>query len=278
MKIFLSCCGVLALLALVGAPAHAQAIAPILQQIGIDQKLGQQLPLDLTFVDESGNPVQLRQFFAEGKPVVLTFAYYECPMLCTLVLNGEVKAMRAMPLVLGKDYVAVNISFNPRETAALAAAKRDLYVREYGKTGAAGSWHFLTGDEENIRKATQAAGFRYVWDPDTKQYAHASGLMVLTPEGQFARYFYGIEFSARDLRLGLVEASANRIGSKVDQVLLLCFHYDPVTGKYGLIITRVTQFLGTATALALFGFVFVMLRRDRRSRPVPPGPQREQGA
>jgi protein SCO1 len=256
-----------------GPPAQAQALGPILQQIGIDQKLGQQLPLDLTFRDESGKPVQLSQFFGGQKPVVLTFAYYECPMLCTLVLNGEVKAMRAMPLSLGRDFEAVNISFNPKETPALAAAKRDLYTREYGRAGAGQSWHFLTGDEENIRKATQAAGFRYVWDPDTQQYAHASGLMVLTPEGQFARYYYGIEFSARDLRLGLVEAASNRIGSKVDQVLLLCFHYDPVTGRYGLIITRVIQVLGSATALALFGFVFLMLRRDRRNQVSPLKPQ-----
>ncbi len=263
----------LAVLLLGGPAVQAQAIGPILQQIGIDQKLDQQLPLDLTFRDEAGAPVQLRRFFNGQKPVVLTFAYYQCPMLCTLVLNGAVKAMRAMPLELGRDFEAVNISFNPRETPELAAAKRDLYTREYGRPGAAGAWHFLTGDEENIRKATQAAGFRYIWDPDTQQYAHASGLMVLTPEGKFARYYYGIEYSARDLRFGLVEAASNRIGSKVDQVLLLCFHYDPMTGKYGLIITRVIQVLGTATALALFGFVLLMLRRDRRSQMSPLKPQ-----
>ncbi len=263
----------LALLLLAGVPTQAQSLAPILRQIGIDQKLGQQLPLDLTFRDESGKAVQLRQFFNGQKPVVLTFAYYQCPMLCTLVLNGAVKAMRAMPLELGRDFEAVNISFNPRETPELAAAKRDLYTREYGRAGAAGSWHFLTGDDENIRKATQAAGFRYIWDPDTQQYAHASGIMVLTPEGKFGRYFYGIEYSARDLRLGLVEAASGRIGSKVDQVLLLCFHYDPVTGKYGLIITRIIQVLGTATAVALFGFVFLMLRRDRRKQMTPFKPQ-----
>jgi protein SCO1/2 len=270
MKIFLRCIAVAAAaLLLAGTPARAQAIGPILQQIGIDQKLGQQLPLDLTFRDESGKTVALRQFFGSGKPVILTFAYYECPMLCTLVLNGALKAMRSMPLELGKDFDAVNISFNPRETPELAAAKRDMYTREYGRPGAAAAWHFLTGDEENIRKATAAAGFRYVWDPDTRQYAHASGIMVLTPDGKFARYYYGIEYSARDVRLGLVEAASNRIGSKVDQVLLLCFHYDPVTGKYGLIITRVIQVTGSATALALFGFVFLMLRRDRRN-PAPP--------
>jgi protein SCO1/2 len=252
------------------APASAQSLAPILKQIGIDQKLNEQLPLDLTFKDESGRTVQLREYFG-NKPVLLSFAYYECPMLCTLVLNGAVRAMRAMPLELGRDFVAVNISFNPREGPALAAAKRDTYVREYGKPGAREAWHFLTGNEENITKATQAAGFRYTWDEATQQYAHASAIMVLTPEGKFSRYFYGIEYIERDLRLGLIEAASNKIGSRVDQVLLLCFHYDPVTGKYGLLITRVLQVLGSATVLVLGSFVIVMLRRDRRKQVPQPG-------
>jgi protein SCO1/2 len=260
--------GMLLLAAASGSPsfsALAQPISPIMRQIGIDQRLGHQLPLDLTFRDESGKAVQLREFFG-GKPVILTFAYYECPMLCTLVLNGTLTAMRAIPLELGRDYAAVNISFNPRETPQLAAAKRDTYIREYGREGAENGWHFLTGDEAAIRQATQAAGFRYVYDPLTKQYSHASGIMVLTPDGKFARYFYGLEYSARDLRLGLVEAAENRIGSPVDQILLLCFHYDPVTGRYGLLITRVIQVLGTTTALLLGGFVFLMFRRDRARR------------
>lgn len=265
--------GMAAVLLSQAAPTAApQSLAPILREIGIDQKLDQQLPLDLTFKDESGRSVQLREYFGD-KPVLLSFAYYQCPMLCTLVLNGAVKAMRAMPLELGKDFVAVNISFNPREGPALAAAKRDTYVREYGKPGAREAWHFLTGDEENIRKATQAAGFRYVWDEATQQYAHASAIMVLTPEGKFARYFYGIEYIERDLRLGLVEAASGKIGSPVDQVLLLCFHYDPMTGRYGLLITRVMQVFGSATALVLGSFVIVMLRRERRKPMPPPGMQ-----
>jgi protein SCO1/2 len=262
----------LVLLSQAAAPAGAQNLAPILREIGIDQKLDEQLPLDLTFKDQSGKTVQLRDYFGD-KPVLLSFAYYECPMLCTLVLNGAVKAMRAMPLELGRDFVAVNISFNPREGPELAAAKRETYLREYGKPAAREAWHFLTGDEENIRRATQAAGFRYVWDEATQQYAHASAIMVLTPEGKFARYFYGIEYIERDLRLGLVEAASGKIGSKVDQVLLLCFHYDPMTGKYGLMITRVIQVLGSATALVLGSFVILMLRRERRKQVPQPGTQ-----
>jgi protein SCO1/2 len=246
-------------------PVRAQSISPITREIGIDQRLDQQLPLDLQFRDETGKTVRLSEYFGR-KPVILTFAYYECPMLCTLVLNGTLKAMRAISLDLGTDFEAVNISINPRETPALAAAKRELYVREYGRPGAEDSWHFLTGDEASIHRATQAAGYRYVYDPRTGLYSHASGIMVLTPDGKFARYFYGLEYSARDLRLGLVEAASGRIGSPVDQVLLLCFHYDPISGKYGLLITRVIQVVGTATALALGGLIFVMFRRDR-SKP-----------
>jgi protein SCO1/2 len=242
--------------------ARAQSISPITREIGIDQRLDQQLPLYLPFKDETGKTVRLSDYFGK-KPVILTFAYYECPMLCTLVLNGTLKAMRAISLDLGEDFVAVNISINPRETPELAAAKRELYIREYGRPGAETSWHFLTGDEASIRQATQAAGYRYVYDPKTGLYSHASGIMVLTPEGKFARYFYGLEYSARDLRLGLVEAASGKIGSPVDQVLLLCFHYDPISGKYGLLITRIIQVIGSATALALGGLIFVMFRRDR---------------
>ncbi len=252
----------------VPGPAVAQetdGLPTALREVGIDQKLNEQLPLDLTFRDETGNAVKLRDYFGR-KPVILTFAYYECPMLCTLVLNGLLKALRVVPMDIGKDFDVVNISFNPKETPQLAAAKKANYVREYGRPGASQGWHFLVGDEDSIHKATQAAGFRYKYLPDVNQYAHASGIMVLTPDGRFSRYFYGIEYSARDIRLGLVEASENKIGTPVDQVLLFCFHYDPVTGKYGLAITFVIQVLGTATVLVLVTFIILMLRRERRAR------------
>jgi protein SCO1/2 len=234
------------------------------RDVGIDQKLNEQMPRDLVFRDETGRTVKLGDYFGR-KPVILSFAYYECPMLCTLVLNGLLKALRVTSLDIGTDFEVVNISFNPKETPQLAAAKKAGYIREYGRPGADRGWHFLVGDEESVRKATQAAGFRYKYIPDLKQYAHASGIMVLTPEGRFSHYYYGIEYSARDLRLGLVEASENKIGSPVDQVLLFCFHYDPMTGKYGLAITRIMQVLGIVTAVLLAAFIAVMLRRERRA-------------
>ncbi len=249
----------------VDASAQSQKQVPLLHDIGIDQHLNEQLPLDLMFRDEAGRTVKLRDYFGK-RPVILTFAYYECPMLCTLVLNGLVKAMRAIPLVLGKDFEVVNISINPKEKPPLAAAKKNTYVKEYGRLDAAQGWHFLTGEEEQIRQATAAAGYRYRYDPEYGQYAHASGIIVLTPEGKFSRYFYGLEYSARDLRLGLVEAASNKIGSPVDQVLLFCFHYDPITGKYGLIVARITQALGTGTVIILGGFMILMLRRERRAK------------
>jgi len=247
-------------------PAFAQAAdtqPPQLRDIGIDQKLNEQMPLDILFRDESGKTVRLGEYFGK-KPVILTFAYYECPMLCTLVLNGLVKGMRTLPFDVGKQFEVVNVSINPREGPKLAAAKKNTYIREYGRPGAAEGWHFLTGEESEIKKATEAAGFRYKYDTSSAQYIHASGIMILTPKGKFARYFYGIEYAGQDLRLGLIEAAEEKIGSPVDQVLLYCFHYDPVTGKYGLAINVIIRILGTATVLVLGAFMLVMFRRDRR--------------
>jgi len=247
------------------APAQNAAGTPAqLVDIRIEQKLDAQLPLDLTFKDDAGQTVRLGQYFGK-KPVILSFAYYECPMLCTLVLNGLVKGLRTIPFDIGKEFEVVNISINPREGPELAAAKKKNYVRDYGKPEAAAGWHFLTGDEESIRRAADAAGFRFRFDAATNQYVHASGIMIVTPKGRLARYFYGIEYSGQNLRLGLVEASEDRIGSPVDEILLFCFHYDPITGRYGLAITRVMQIFGLATALSLAGFMFVMFRRERRS-------------
>ncbi|MGH7601733.1 MAG: SCO family protein, partial [bacterium] len=219
---------------------HAQILdssvpPPMLREVGIDQKLGTSLPLELAFRDESGQLVPLQQYFGD-KPVVLSFVYYECPMLCTQVLNGLLESLKTLSFDVGNQFEVATVSFDPRETSALAAAKKEIYLKQYGRAGAEQGWHFLTGDTASIRRLTQAAGFRYKYDPVTDQFAHASGIMVITPQGKIARYFYGIEYPARDLRLALVEASENKIGSLVDQVLLYCFHYDPSIGKYGLVI------------------------------------------
>ncbi len=232
--------------------------------VGIDQNLNAQLPLELTFQDETGQTVRLGQYF-RGKPVVLALVYYECPMLCDMVLNGLTHSMEQVKLNLASDFEVVTVSFNPHETWQLAAAKKNNYVEKYQRKGAAEGWHFLTGSEDHIKKLADTAGFHYKWDPVTKQYAHASGIMVITPDGKISKYFYGIEYKPRDLRLGLVEASQNKIGTLADQVLLFCFHYDPMTGKYGPIIANVTRVLGSATVLALGGLVFILLRRERQS-------------
>jgi protein SCO1/2 len=265
MKRLRVCMAVWAILVCVSqAPGQpSEEIPPQLRGIRVEQRLNEQLPLDLTFRNEKGERVALRDYFG-SKPVVLSFAYYECPMLCTLILNGLLKAIRVVPLELGEDYRIVNISINPRETPEMASGKKDTYARAYGKPGAGTGWHFLTGDEASIRRAADAAGFHYTYDPATQQFAHAGAVMVLTPEGKFSRYFYGVEFSARDLRLGLVEASHNRIGSAVDQVLLYCFHYDPATGKYSVLIGRVIKVLASATVLILGSFIMVMFRRERK--------------
>jgi protein SCO1/2 len=251
-----------AALSLVTVWADTQ-IPPQLREVGIDQRLDAQLPLDLVFRDEEGRPVALRRYFT-GRPVILTLVYYECPMLCNLILNGVLRTIRVVSFDLGRDYAIVTVSIDPREKPSLAAVKKRKYASGYGRPGAAAGWHFLTGDEAAIRELARAAGFRYAWDPAREQYAHAAGFMVATPQGRLARYFYGVEYSARDLRLALVEASAGRIGSAVDQILLYCFHYDPQTGKYGPVVLNVVRAAGLATLLALGWFLFVMFRRERR--------------
>ena len=254
-------------LVLLGAvPARAQnQRPPLLRDVGLDQRLNEQVPLDLTFRDEVGRAVRLRDYFGK-KPVVLSLVYYECPMLCTMVLNGLLRSLRAIRFDVGNEFQVVTVSIDPRETPAIAGAKKETYLRQYGRAGASEGWHFLTGNEPEIQQLARAVGFRYAYDPGTGQFAHASGIMVLTPPGRLARYFYGIEYSARDLRLGLVEASANKIGSAVDQVLLFCYHYDPRTGKYGLIIMNVLRAAGVATVLALGSFMLVMFRRERQKK------------
>jgi protein SCO1/2 len=235
-----------------------------LRDVRIEQKLDQQLPLDLVFRDESGQEVKLGQYFGQ-KPVVLAFVYYDCPMLCTQVLNGMVTSFRVLPFQIGKEYDVVTVSFDPRETSALATRKKKVYIDylpEKMRSDAASGWHFLTGDQENIAKLTDAAGFRYHWDEATRQFAHASGIMVTTPSGRLSRYFYGIEYAARDLRLGLIESSANKIGSPVDQLLLYCYHYDPATGTYGAAVMKIMRIAGVVTVLAIVAMLFTLKRRN----------------
>ena len=252
---------IVALLAMC-ATAYAQSPADgILTEIGIDQKLGESIPAGLVFRDEGGNPVRIGDYF-NGRPVVLSLVYYECPMLCSMALNGMVKSFRALSFDIGREYDVLTVSIDPDEMPPLAEAKKDLYLKQYSRDGATAGWHFLTGDEPAIRTLTDRVGFRYKRDPYTNQWAHVSALIVLTPEGRISQYLYGIEYSARDLRLSLVEASGNRIGSIVDSVLLYCYHYDPQTGRYGFAIMNALRISGCATVLALGLFILRGLRRD----------------
>ncbi|MGH7495770.1 MAG: SCO family protein [bacterium] len=237
---------------------------PMLRNVGIEQNLNAPLPLDLIFVNESGHALALREFFGK-KPVVLAFVYYECPMLCTQILNGLLESVRLVKFNIGEEYEVLTVSFDPGETPKLAAEKKKVYLQQYDRAGAEKGWHFLTGDSTAIKTLTQAAGFHYRYDPATDQFAHASGILVLTPQGKISKYFYGVEYSPRDLRLALVEAAENKIGSPVDQLLLYCFHYDPLTGKYSFVVINALRIAGIATVLSLATFMFVMLRRDRRA-------------
>jgi protein SCO1 len=237
----------------------------ILRNVGIDQKLNQQVPLDIPFRDENGSPVRLGDFFGQ-KPVILSLVYYECPMLCTTALNGVEQSLKEIRFDLGKEFDVVTVSFDPTEKPPLANAKKAVYVGLYGRPGAAQGWHFLTGDEESIQRLTQAVGFRYNYDPTIKQFIHATGIIVLTPQGKVARYFYGIQYPAGNLRLALVEASQGKIGNPVDEVLLYCCEYDPMTGKYSLIISRVLQVGAAVTILSLGTLMLVMFRSTAASR------------
>jgi protein SCO1 len=249
------------------SPVQDIGVRPdLLKDVGIDQKLDQSIPLDLAFRDEHGNPVQLGQYFGE-KPVILSLVYYHCPMLCTQVLNGLESSLKLIPMDIGKQFNVVTVSVDPTERPVLAEAKQALYTGLYGRPNAAEGWHFLTGDEQQIKRLANAVGFRYAYDPASKQFAHASAIMVLTPKGKISRYFYGIQYPSRDLRLGLVEASEGKIGTPVDQVLLFCYHYDASTGKYGLLISRLIQAAAAATVLAIAGLVLVLYRKEHYALP-----------
>jgi protein SCO1/2 len=260
--IVLCLCGILAALVPVPALAHT-ALPPIFNDVAFDQRLNEQVPPDAAFRDETGRAVTLGEYFGR-RPVILVPVYYSCTTLCPMLLDGLARSLRPISFEMGKDFDIVTVTINPRETPAQAAAKKDLAARQYARPGALVGWHFLTGQDASIRRVMSAIGFRYTYDAKTDQYAHAAGVVILTPQGRTSRYFYGIDLSPRDLRLGLIEAADNRIGSPIDQVLLFCYHYDPLTGKYGLIIMNVIRLVGLATVLVLGTFIVVMLRRDRR--------------
>ena len=234
---------------------------PGLKNVGIEQHLNEQIPPNLAFRDETGKAVQLGDYFGK-KPMILNLVYYQCPMLCGEVLSGLESALRVLKFDVGKEFEVLTVSFDPKETPEMAAAKKAEYIKRYGRAGAAEGWHFLTGAQASIDALTKAAGFQYQYDSTSGQFAHATAIMVLTPEGKIAQYYYGVEFAPKDLRLGLIQASQNKIGNLVDEVLLYCYHYDPNTGKYGAIISRVLQLAAGATILILGTFLVVMFHLD----------------
>ncbi len=247
--------------------AHAQS-RPIGAEVGIEQHLGAQIPLDLEFKDEQGRTIELRSFFGD-KPVIVVCVYYRCPMLCNEVLNGVLKSSQAMNLELNKDYAIVTISVDPRETPELAVAKKKKYAGRYLRRGAQEGWRFLTGDANSIDSLTKTVGFRYRYDRQTDQYAHASGIVIANADGKLSHYFYGIDYPPDDLRLALVESSRGAIGSLVDQVLLLCFHYNPKTGRYGVAISAVLRLASFVLVIVGASYLFRMARLEmRRSRRV----------
>jgi protein SCO1/2 len=239
------------------------------QNVGFDQNIGRNLPLGATFKDETGKSVALGDYFGK-KPVLLSFAYFTCPMLCGLSMQGLSSSLKGMNLDAGRDFEVLTVSFEPRDTPTMARAKKEMAIARYGRPGAAAGWHFLTGDQSAIENLATVAGFRYAWDAESKQYAHATGVVVVTPEGQIARYLFGIEYAPRDLRFSLVEASQGKLGSVVDQLLLLCYHYDPKTGRYGAIAMGTMRAGGAVTLLALGAFVILSVRGGRKSKRITP--------
>lgn len=260
-------------LAVAAAPALAQGFTggkaetplppPPTKDVGFDQKLGDQVPLNLVFKDEEGRTVKLSEYFGK-KPVVLNLMYFECPMLCGMAIEGLLRSLRALTFDAGKEFDVLTVSFDPREGPDLAKAKRTNVLAQYGRPSAEKGWHFLTGDEASVKALTSAVGFRYVWDESQKQFAHATGIVVLTPQGKISRYFFGIEYSTKDLRLGLMDSTSEKIGNLADKMLLMCFHYDPKSGRYTPAITRVLKGGAALTLLVLVSFIVAMLRRERR--------------
>jgi protein SCO1/2 len=245
-----------------GLPASTLPAA--LREVGFDQRLNERVPLDVRFNDEEGRSVRLGDYFGQ-RPVVLAFMYFDCPMLCSQVVNATASSLDLLSIDAGRDFDVVAVSFDARETPEKARARKALTLERYHHSDAAAGWHFLTGDQSAIDQLTSSAGFRYSWDEETKQFAHPAGIVVLTPDGRLARYLFGIDYGPRDLRLAIVEASEGKVGTAVDSLLLYCYHYNPMTGRYGLMVMRLLRIAGGATVLAVGSFVWIMLRRERRA-------------
>jgi protein SCO1/2 len=243
------------------ATVPSSQMPAVLADVRFEQRLSEQLPLQTPFKDEAGRDVRLGDFFGH-RPVVLAFVYYECPMLCTQVLNGLTTSLSLLDETVGRDFDVVAISFDPRETPALASGKQKAHLDRYGRPESAAGWHFLTGTDAAITAVTEAAGFHYVWDAKTQQFAHPSGIVVATPEGRLSRYFFGIEYAARDVKFALIESSAGKIGTVIDQLLLYCYHYDPATGSYGFVAMGAVRVGGAITVLALVAFMVISIRRE----------------
>lgn len=275
MRFYSKTAAAVVMAAALAAPAGAQVLREpgqpssakpgLLGKIGIDQRLNEQVPLDLPFVDETGRDVTLGDYFGK-RPVILALVYYECPMLCTQVLNGVVSALGVVKFNAGAEFDMIAVSINPKEGPGLAAQKKQAYVDRYKRPGTEHGFHFLTGTQESIDRLAQAVGFRYEYDAEIGQYAHGAGIEVITPRGVISKYFYGIDYAPRDLQFGLIEASEQKIGSRIDDVLLLCYHYDPATGKYGVVAVDAVRIGGVATVLAFLTFLFVSLRRERAAK------------
>jgi protein SCO1/2 len=255
---------ILIALATAGRAEGPRQLPPQLMGVGIVQKLNHQVPLDLPFVDEEGRNVRLGDYFGK-KPVVLSLIYYRCPMLCTTMENGLLEAVKQIKFDVGEEFEILTVSFDPNDKPLHARAKKSLYAGLYARPGGQKGWHFLTGSQDSISRLTDAVGFHYTYDEAAREFAHAAGIMVLTPQGKISHYFYGIQYPAGDLRLALVESSANQIGNPVDAVLLFCSHYDPAVGKYGIVISRVLQLAGFVTVVSLGALVLTLSRRERRA-------------
>ena len=241
----------------------ATAQLPALKEVTFNQRLNNQLPMDAGFKDESGKAVTLGDYFGHDRPVILAFVYYSCPMLCNQVLNGVARSVKMLTTFqAGRDFDVVFISFDPRDTPEAASAKKTTLLNYWSTQSQTGSWHFLTGEADAIARTTSAAGFSYKWDEQTKQFAHLSGVLLLTPDGRLSRYFYGVEYSPKELRMALVESGQGKIGSVVDQLLLYCYHYDPANGRYGAIVMNIVRLGGAMTAVALAGFIALMRWRE----------------
>jgi protein SCO1/2 len=253
---------------LLSSALSAEAALPeVLQGVDFKQHLNEQVPLDQPFIDDAGRNVTLRDY-CHDRPVILVMAYYQCPRLCTLVLNGLVQGLLEIPFTAGRDFEVVVVSFDPREEWQLAASKKATYLHRYGRAGSEEGWHFLTGQQDSIRSLANAIGFQYRFDPAHNQFNHPAGILILTPAGKISRYFYDVKYRGRDLRLGLVEASQHRIGSPVDQILLYCFHYDPQVGRYSARIMNFVRLFGVCLMAGVGGFVFYLQRRRARVSPL----------